>query len=121
MAATAAAFAARRTGSAIVAARAAVTVASAMTAAAVAAEAAATTAIASASAAIAAMSTAVTTTAETTAVAARLAGGAFTRGCELLFGRGREQRLAGETDLAGVRLDADHLYLDLVADLEEIG
>src|SRR5438552_3232365 len=41
-------------------------------------------------------------------------------GRKLLLGRRRKQRLARQTDLASVRLDADNLHFDFVAELEEI-
>src|SRR6185369_425193 len=105
---TATAFAARRTGSAIVAARTAIAIAAAESAAAV----ARTAAVVAARAAIAAA---------TTTLAAAMALARFTRGRELFLGGRRKQRLAREADLAGVRLDADDLHFDLVADLEKIG
>src|SRR5438132_8295302 len=56
------------------------------------------------------------------AVLARRTIGPRRSGCrELLFRRRREQRLARQANLAGVRLDAHHLHLDLIAKLEEIG
>src|SRR5437762_2171440 len=40
---------------------------------------------------------------------------------QLLFGRRGKERLARQADLAAVRLDADHLHLDFVADLHDVG
>src|SRR5687768_10690789 len=42
------------------------------------------------------------------------------RRCQFLFRRRRKQRLTRQTNLAGIRLDADHLHLDFIAELEEI-
>src|SRR5581483_2152390 len=98
-AATAAAFAARTARATVITARTAMAIAIAAT-----------------------MSTsAMTRTAITAIVAARCAVARFACSRELLLGRRWKQRLARQTDLAGIRLDADDLHFDLVADLEEIG
>src|SRR5258708_21423219 len=47
-------------------------------------------------------------------------GPAAPRCRHLLLGGRREQRLAGEADLAGVGLDTHNLDLDFVAQLEEV-
>src|SRR5690349_16883150 len=105
-----AAFAARGTGAAIVAAGAAVTVAmTAAEAAATATVASMSTAITAATATVASVTTAVAAT--ISSIATRLARSALTRGREFLFGRRREKRLAGEADLAGIRLDPHNLHL----------
>src|SRR5262245_42187152 len=55
------------------------------------------------------------------AVAARAARLARCRGRgQLLFRWRRKKRLARQADLAALRLDADHLHFDFVADLHEV-
>src|SRR5690349_2205874 len=82
---------------------------------------AATAALAARAAMIAVASAEATAFATATAFAARAARLARcgSRG-QLLLGGRRQQRLARQADLAAVRLDADHLHLDFVADLHEV-
>src|SRR5690349_17904773 len=94
----------RRTRAAVVAARATISAAFA-----------ARTAIAIAAAESAAIATAAafTRTARSTLVAS-----ASSR--KLFLGRRRKQRLARQTDLAGIGLDGDDLHFHFVAHLEEV-
>src|SRR5689334_1952297 len=72
-------------------------------------------------AAMIAIAAAESTTAAATAFAARPS--CLARGCgrgQFLLGWRRKKRLARQADLAAVRLDADHLHLDFVADLHEV-
>src|SRR5713226_3273524 len=52
--------------------------------------------------------------------AGRAVGARRSGGSQLLFRRWRKQRLARESNLAGLRLDRDHLHLDFIAELEKI-